>query len=127
MTRFQFIKKSLKTLKDNWMVTLIILVFTTDLTHQHLAMKTFKQDPDVLLYEKLNSIIISSDNNSSVESMQITDLLLQVGKSTKVYMIKEENDKLSVLAQDANRTMIAKYIPLLIPTPLSWWRCDPIG
>lgn len=112
----KIIKQILKTLKDEWILVLIVLLLAADLTHLFFAMKTHTQNTDVILYEKLNSIIATSETNSSVQSMQISELLSRADKQTKIYMIMEENEKLSVLAQDANRTMIVKHIPSISMT-----------
>ena len=110
------IKKILKTLKDEWLFTLIIVLLIADATHQYFALQTYNQNNDVIQYKKLSAIIDSSETNNSVESMQITELLSQIDKTTKVYMIKEGKDKLYILAQENNRTMLVKHMPSISMT-----------
>ena len=112
----KIINKIFKTLKNEWIFILIMLLLIADGTQRYFAMKTYNQNADVVQYKKLSSILESSETNTSIESMQITELLSQVDKNTKVYMIKEEKDKLSVLAQDTNRTMMVKHIPSISMT-----------
>ena len=112
----KILKHLLHTLKKEWLFIVIIVLIATDITYQVIAMKTYNKDKDVVLYKKLSGIVASSEYNSSVERMQISELLLHIDKNTKVYLLKEEKDKLSVLVQDGSKAYVVKHIPSISMT-----------
>lgn len=110
------LQKILQLLKNEWVYTLFMALVIVDGTQQYFAVKTYNENPDIIQYKKLNAILSSSETNASVENMQITELLSKIDKHTKVYMIKEEKEKLSLLAQNVHKTMVVKHLPLISMT-----------
>ncbi len=107
----KILKHLLQTLKKEWLFISIITLLTADMTYQIVAMKTYKQDKEVQLYTKLSAIVASSEKNASVQSVNMTELLSKVNAQSKVYMLKDEKEKLTVLAQEGKQTMVVKHIP----------------
>lgn len=94
-----------------WVAILIVALSTVDIMQQHFALKIYNQNSDVIQFKKLSSIVASSENNGSIERMKITELLTHIDENAKVYIIKEGDGKVSVLAHENSKTTVVKNIP----------------
>ena len=112
----KLINKTLKILKDEWILSLVILLLLTDATHTYFVKKAYEQNADVIQYKMLHAIVSSAETNTSVQSVPMSQLLHTLTPTSKVYMIKEGKEKVSVLAMDANRTMLVKQMPAISMT-----------
>ena len=93
-----------------WIFIVVVVLVSIDMAQQSVAMKTYNQDSVVKQFKKLSRIVASSEHNSSVDVIPIAELLDQVSKDAKIYLLKE-GKKVSVLLEGNNRTMVAKNIP----------------
>ncbi len=108
----QFIKNMIKKISIiQWVAILIVVLSTVDIMQQHFALKIYNQNSDVIQFKKLSSIVASSENNGSIERMKITELLTHIDENAKVYIIKEGDGKVSVLAHENSKTTVVKNIP----------------
>jgi len=112
----KLINKTLKILKDEWIFALVILFLLTDATHTYFVKKAYEQNADVIQYKMLNAIVSSAETNTSVQSVPMSQLLHELTPSSKVYMLKEGKEKVSVLSVDANKTMLVKQMPAISMT-----------
>jgi len=112
----KLINKTLKILKDEWIISLVILFLLTDATHTYFVKKDYEKNADVIQYKMLHAMVTTAEINSSVQSVPMSKLLHELTSSSKVYMIKEGKEKVSVLAMDANRTMLVKQMPAISMT-----------
>jgi len=112
----KYMKKALSILKEEWISTLVILVVLVDGSQYYVAMQDYKVKSEVVTYKKYASIVASSDTNNSVTEVKIVELLQKIDTQSKVYMIKEEKDKLSIVAVNNTETLLVKSIPFLSMT-----------
>jgi len=112
----KLINKTLKILKDEWILSLVILLLLTDATHTYFVKNAYEENADVIQYQMLHAIVTSAETNSSVQSVPMSKLLHELTPTSKVYMIKEGKEKVSVLAMDANKTMLVKQMPAISMT-----------
>ena len=110
------LNKLLKMVKKEWISMLILALLLLDISYVLYKKNIHHKDATVIQYTKLNAIVSSVENNASVESMHMTELLAEVSKDAKVYFIKEGKEKLSVVAQEAHKTMVVKHVPTLSMT-----------
>jgi len=107
------LKKILKMVKKEWIPMLILTLILLDIGYVIYKKNIYNADASVVQYRKLNAIVSAAENNASVGSMYITELIDKVSEDTKVYFLKEGKENISVVAQDAHRTMVVKHVPSL--------------
>ncbi|HIQ46449.1 MAG TPA: AAA family ATPase [Sulfurovum sp.] len=105
-----------KYIKKEWKALILMLFIGVDVIPYYKAITEHKQNPSVLEYKQLTSAINSAEDNKSIESMSTTQLLQTLGKQSKVYFVKEDENKINILAIDGNRTMLVKELPAMSMT-----------
>ena len=108
-------EKLLNTPKEILFGLAVLLFIAFDISNFLYSMDDYKKNPDVVQYNRLSDII-DDDENKSIEHINITELIGNLGKESRVYILKDqvkESNRYNVVAQNEKKTMVAMHIPSL--------------
>jgi len=105
-----------KYIKKEWKAILFMLFIALDVIPYYYAVTEYKEKPSVIEYKQLHESILSSEDNKSIDTITTAQLLNRLNSDAKVYFVKESENKISIVAQDQNRTLLVKELPALSMT-----------